>query len=66
MYRLGSRPVVRIGGDSSAGGIVTTGGVRPYRVRRVEFTRRTIPAEIRAASDVQVRLPIIPFSQGDE
>ena len=63
--------VVRIGGDSSAGGIVTTGEVfaRIAAVVGLEiYTTRTIPAEIKGGHVMfQVRTADHPIhSQGDE
>ena len=63
--------VVRIGGDSAAGGIVTTGEVFARIASFVGleiFTTRTIPAEIKGGHVMfQVRVADHPvYSQGDE
>jgi 2-oxoglutarate ferredoxin oxidoreductase subunit alpha len=67
----GSDLVVRVGGDSAAGGIVTTGEVfariAAYAGLEV-YTTRTIPAEIKGGHVMfQVRIaPTTVWSQGDE
>ncbi len=63
--------VVRIGGDSAAGGIVTTGEVFARIAARAGlsvYTTRTIPAEIKGGHVMfQARLADGPiYSQGDE
>lgn len=67
----GSDLVVRVGGDSAAGGIVTTGEVfariAAYAGLEV-YTTRTIPAEIKGGHVMfQARIaPTTVWSQGDE
>ena len=71
MAGLDNDLVVRIGGDSAAGGIVTTGEVFARIASFVGleiFTTRTIPAEIKGGHVMfQVRVADHPvYSQGDE
>jgi 2-oxoglutarate ferredoxin oxidoreductase subunit alpha len=71
MAGLGNDLVVRIGGDSAAGGIVTTGEVFARIASFVGleiYTTRTIPAEIKGGHVMfQVRVADHPvYSQGDE
>jgi len=71
MAALENDLVVRIGGDSAAGGIVTTGEVFARIASFVGleiYTTRTIPAEIKGGHVMfQVRVADHPiFSQGDE
>jgi 2-oxoglutarate ferredoxin oxidoreductase subunit alpha len=71
MAGLDNDLVVRIGGDSAAGGIVTTGEVFARIASFVGleiYTTRTIPAEIKGGHVMfQVRVADHPvYSQGDE
>ena len=71
MAALENDLVVRIGGDSAAGGIVTTGEVFARIASFVGleiYTTRTIPAEIKGGHVMfQVRVADHPiYSQGDE
>ncbi len=71
MAALENDLVVRIGGDSAAGGIVTTGEVFARIASFVGleiYTTRTIPAEIKGGHVMfQVRVADQPiYSQGDE